>query len=122
MTGNEALDPAQAEVALIEALGDGRESISLGASEVLSLLNSNAAQQAIADMALDSGQPEGLRIRYLGDLAYSAKRFGRLLSDRQIDLLLNLVDQARGDLADAAAEAYGALDMPTAHGVELITR
>jgi len=43
------------------------------------------------------------------------------LTDAQVGNLLELVTTARpGPLADAAADAHGALNLPTSNGVDLV--
>jgi len=115
-------DVVLAEPGLIEALSDNRASVAAGAAEVLALIDSAAAQRSLTEAGLSEDRGTGLRIGFLHALAESARRFGPMLADHHIDDLLDLVDTATGELADAAAQAHGALNLPTAHSVELITR
>jgi hypothetical protein len=115
-------DVSLATDSLIEALGDDREAVMLGAGGVLSLIGSETAQQAVADAALSDRTRTRLRVELLADLADSAKRFGNLLTERQVAQMNAIIVESDGDLADAAAEAYGALDLPTAQSVNQITK
>jgi hypothetical protein len=106
--------------ALIAALGDSRDPVVLGSAAVLARLEAPAAQRAVADAALDAQREEPMRIALLRTLADSARLYGNLLGDSQLQLLLRLVRESQGELADAAAEAHGALDLPTSNAVEFI--
>jgi hypothetical protein len=53
-------------------------------------------------------------------LALSATHIGNKLNDLQLDNLLKLVMNSKGDLAIAAARAHGAMTLPTANLVEMI--
>jgi len=114
------LDVMLAEPALITALDDPRQAVAAGAAGVLATLDSDKAQRAVADAALDSARSVSLRVTLLDELAHSARSFGSRLSEAQTRRLLALVRESSGDLADAAARAHGALDLPTSHGVDLI--
>ena len=124
---NLAMDPAgpfqasNAQPALIAALGDSRNEVVLRAAEVLARLQARQAQQAIADAALSSERGQEMQIQLLNSLARSARQHGNMLLDRQLDDLIALVNNSQGPLADAASEAYGALNLPTSNAVDLIT-
>jgi hypothetical protein len=122
ITGQQAFNVIEARRALTEALDDNRRPVAIGAAEVLAQLADDQAQVALADVALDETRPADRRIAFLGSLAASARRIGNRLTDRHNDLLGELVNQASGDLADAAAQAYGALNLPTGHSVQLIVQ
>jgi hypothetical protein len=51
----------------------------------------------------------------------SARRFGSKAEQRHVDGLLQLVMNSTGDSADAAARLHGALNLPSANAVKLIT-
>ena len=108
--------------ALLESLDDPREEVLLSAAAVVALLDHDKAQQALADVALHRDHDERVKIALMKYLAESARRFGPRVTDRQIKELLELVASARGALSEAAAQAHGALDLPTANPVELIVR
>jgi len=115
-------DVSLASESLIEALGDDREAVMLGAADVLAMVGTPEAQQALAEAALNDRTSRRLRIELFGDLADSAKRFGNQLTQRQLAAMNELINEANGSLADAAAEAYGALNLPTAQSVNQITQ
>ncbi len=122
ITGGKAFNVIEARRALIEALDDSRRPVAIGAAEVLAQLDDGQAQVALADVALDETRAADRRIEFLGSLAASARQIGNRLTDRHNDMLRKLVNQANGDLADAAAQAYGALNLPTGHSVQLIVQ
>jgi len=111
---------SDAEVALIQALGDERDPIVIKSAKVLSLLNSERAQRAIGDAALDLTRPSDLRIELLGSLADSANSFGNLLTDPQVLKVLDLVRTSEDELSQAAARVHGALTLPTENVVPMI--
>lgn len=112
--------PADATPALIAALDDTRDPVVAGTARVLAQFNAAAAQQAIASAALDSERSEEMQAILYKALAESARFHGNLLNDSLTQLLLRAIRQVKGSVADAAAEAHGALDLPTANGVEQI--
>lgn len=109
----------EAQPALIQALSDKRDDVKVAAAGVLSLINSEQAQRAIAEAALSM---EGdLQLSLLGSLAESATYFGNMLNAGETDALLKLVESSDGKLAIAAARVHGALNLPTADAVKLLT-
>jgi len=111
----------ESEPALIEALGDTREPVVLNAGAALSTFPSVEAQQAVGQIAISGDVGVSMQVELLRSLAESARVNGNQLSDIQIDRLIDLIDKTpAGDLADAASEAYGALNLPTSRGVDLI--
>ena len=113
--------PVDAKPALLEGLGDRRDSVVLASADVLTLFGSADAQQSIADAALSGDRGEAMQVSLLLALAQSARHNGNQLTGAQLDNLLELVTTARpGALADAAADAHGALNLPTSNGVDLV--
>lgn len=109
-----------AQSGLVDAMSDEREAVAIKASQVLALVNTQEAQRAIADIALDDTKSEAMRSAAFDSLAKSAARWGAKLSDFQKDQINKLVGELSDDLADAAARAHGALNMPSAKGANLI--
>ncbi|WP_432799993.1 HEAT repeat domain-containing protein [Poriferisphaera sp. WC338] len=116
----EVYNTADAQPALIEALGDPRVELVEEAARVLALLNSAAAQQAIADAALSATSEEQLSL--LSSLSVSATYHGNKLKPAQVEKVMRLVAESDGDLAVAAARAHGALSLPTADAVSQILK
>ncbi len=117
---SQVLDASLAKAAVIEALDDPRTAVVIAAAAVLAEVGGPEGQQAIADAALDAERDEGLRITLLGSLGRCARNHGTQISLRQATRLRQLVDGSSGEMADAAAAAYGALNMPSAHSTKLI--
>ncbi|MBI1370616.1 MAG: hypothetical protein GC162_18415 [Planctomycetes bacterium] len=111
---------ADAKPALLEALNDTRDPVTLAAADVLALMPQPEAQVALADAALAGKRGAAMQVQLLQDLAHSARANGNQLSDLHLRKILELVDSAKGPVADAAADAHGALNLPTSNGVELI--
>ncbi len=122
LAGGEVFNAADAQPALVRALSDSRPEVVTKSAQVLALLASPEAQQAVAEVALDAAKPQELRIALLDSLAVSATNFGKHVTDAQADKLMSLVKTSQGDLGLAAARAYGAMAMPTAQAVELLVK
>ncbi len=120
--GDKVFRVTDAQAALVDALKDPRESVAKASGAVLSLLDNQAAQQAIATAALDDTRSETLRIALLGSLAESATYYGNQMDVTQTDRLLALVKEATGPLAVAASRAHGAMTLPTSNAVQLIVK
>ncbi|MFG0250837.1 MAG: hypothetical protein ACF8OB_18270 [Phycisphaeraceae bacterium JB051] len=112
----------EAQPTLIEALGDNRHRVVMRSAEILALFNEINAQQAICNAAMNAKLPGKVRISLIDSLALSATHHGNLLTDTQIAKLLKIVNTAKGDMAQAAARAHGALTLPASHVVEMITK
>lgn len=123
VTQNAILDLKVAEPALIEATRDGRKPIQAAVTETLAHLDSMAAQRAIAALGLDEQVDPPARLMAFRNLAISAKRYGNLLLGEQVQGIYRLVSskQADPELRNMAAEAYGALNLPSVQISKLIT-
>ncbi len=118
--GSPIFKVAEAKPALVRALSDERDEIKVASAAVLALIDEADTQNALAEAALSL---EGdLQLSMLASLADSATYFGSHLDASQTDRLLELVNTSSGDLAIAAARAHGALSLPTANAVQLLTQ
>lgn len=106
---------------LLDALNDSRKEVVLATADALALLSPQDVQQALADAALQTSRGASMQVDLLKSVALSARLHGNQLNSRQIELLLKLIADSTGNLADAAASAYGSLNLPTERGVQLIT-
>jgi len=114
-----AYDVMDALPALIEAVQDPRPEVAIAAGDVLSRIDDPTAQAAIAANAI--GRTGDVQIAHLIDLAESANAHGNLISAPMSDDILMLVKTAEDPaLARAAAQAHGALALPTRNAVDLI--
>ena len=122
LTGNNVLTLKPAESALIEAVRELRPQIQVAATQTLGRLNSVDAQRAVATLALDEQVELVTRLMALRSLAISAKTSGNLLQTEQVDTLYEIVRSRQVDveLRNLAAEAYGALNLPSARISRLI--
>lgn len=110
-----------AKPALLEALGDTRVPVVLGAAKVLERVGSSDSQQALGTAAIDTKLGAAVQVALLKNLAAHARYFKPQLSQAQVGLLLKLVGESSGEIADAAAEAYGSMNLPSELGTKLIT-
>lgn len=108
-----------AQPALTQALTDDRDAVKIASAKVLALIDNADAQSSLAESALSTDGD--LQLAMLASLAESATYFGNYLSTDQTDRILELVQTGSGDLAIAAARAHGALALPTANAVKLLT-
>lgn len=117
-------DITAAETSLLDAMGSFTGGMRLMVAEVVSLIGTEAAQQALVDAAMSASGNE--QVALLDAAAANARSFGNRVASRQVDGLRRLIAQnaaAGGDqaVADAAGRLYGALDLPSDEAVRLIT-
>ncbi len=107
---NEVLNVNDAVLPLVASLGDATGARQMDIAEVLAHINDERAQQALAGAAL---QADGAtRVALLGKTADSAKRYGNLLEERQVDRVITVARSEDADQAFAAAALLGALGVP----------
>lgn len=105
---------------LITAVRGTDEMLAMQAAPVLALVPDPSAQVVLFDQAMvRSGDA---RIVFLYSVAESARRMGNFIDDKRVSALLGIVSAASGVEADAAGAAYGALNLPGAEAVQIITR
>lgn len=110
-----------AKPALMEALRDKRADVAAAAAGVLAFLTGEDTQRALADAALADGLAPEVQTPMLRALSRNARLSGNLLSEYQQGKLSDLVAKGAAEVADAAAEAVGSLNLPTADAVKRIT-
>lgn len=118
VSGNSVLNVTDASGALLTALADNRGAMRQSIADVLSFVNTKAAQVALMDAALAASGSE--QVALLGKTASSAKRYGNMLENRQVSGLRDLVTGGSDEQATAAAALMGALNLPNAELVPLI--
>ncbi len=119
---NKIVDLSTALPALIEVTQKSGPQMRVLAAGVLARLESPEAQRAVATMAADEQNDNGVRIAAFGSLALSAKINANLLLTEQVEAIYKLVSStdAEPDLRAAAAGAYGALNLPSEQVKSLI--
>ncbi|HOT72900.1 MAG TPA: HEAT repeat domain-containing protein [Anaerohalosphaeraceae bacterium] len=122
VSGNQAVDLSVALDGLIEMTRSGAEAMRISAGRVLAYLSSPQAQRAIVEMAMEESNSMEVRTAAFASLAESAKRNGNLLLSEQIESLYQLVQSRQADavLRQAAAGAFGALNLPSQRVKDLI--
>jgi hypothetical protein len=118
--GSTVLPVADAERTLVEALRRESGSLKAMVAEVLALVDSSSAQQALIDEALAASGSD--QVALLDIAAGSARRFGNRSEPRQIATLQALIGTASGAVADAAGRLYGSLDLTAEEAVRLILK
>lgn len=121
LNGRTVFDLSGAQPALLAALDATDEPLQVSAASVLALSPSTAAQQGMATVAMDDGRTTSLRVASFRDLAESAKRYGNMLGQSQIDALVSMAAQD-DDLVirTAASEALGAMNLTNNQASEII--
>ncbi len=119
---NEIVNVIKAKPAILEALKDSREEMKVMAQKVLARLQSPDAQRAIADAALNEDNSLTVRLQAFSALSTSAKLFGNLLEDQQVDRIYQIINNEQIDqsIRSGAAGAYGALSLPSDKVKDLI--
>ncbi|QOJ15376.1 MAG: hypothetical protein HRU75_12350 [Planctomycetia bacterium] len=113
VTNTPAFDLNLAEPALVASLSGREPAFRRTVAAVLGFLGSQAAQEAIAAVALDSAEEQSMRVVMFTALAEAAKRRGNLLSDAVIAAVLSTAEKEPVlELREAASRALGALNLP----------
>ena len=120
LTNNAVYDIVRARRALIAALGDERTEVKVAAAEALGTMAGPEAQQAIADVAIDSSADEKIRISAFDALGESVRRFGNSLTDKQAQAIVEIVGKGSGEVRTSAAQILGALSLPSEMVKDLI--
>jgi CheY-like chemotaxis protein len=121
ITQNAVLNASGAETGLLSALDGPKADLVAAVGHVVACLPSNTAQQGLAQRALNDQTPAPVRISLFESLAASAKAFGNQLNGPQVVLLQKeAVEIKETGLRSAAAEARGALNLPTDQARDLI--
>ena len=106
-----ALDITDATGTLIDALDTINSTSQIMVAETLALINSNLAQRALINAALDAVDVEQ-RIMLLNQAATSVRHWGNNAQKWQVESVVHLTENSSGNLADAAARLNGALNHP----------
>ena len=111
---------AAAEAGLVDALRMHEGPMRAMVAQVLAMVETKRAQRAIIDAALAaSGDDQSM---LLTAVAQSARRFGSQATAAQSDAVRELVRTATGSLGEAAAMAFGAMNLPSSEAVDLIVK
>ncbi len=118
ISGNPVLQVADALLPLTGALSEAKGTKQLQIADILGRINDSRAQIALMDAALNSSG--GTRIDLMNKVADSAKRFGSMLEQRQINRLIELASGSDETEATAAAALAGSLNLPNTTLLPLI--
>ncbi|MDA1105515.1 MAG: hypothetical protein O2855_02845 [Planctomycetota bacterium] len=94
--------------------------LAMDVAGIMALVPEPSAQTILFDQAL--ARTGDARVTFLFAVAEHARRSGTFLDAKRVQALLTLVQSSAGDEAVAAGAAYGALGLPGAEAVHLITR
>jgi HEAT repeat protein len=121
-TRNAVIDLSIAQNALINATNDDRNQIKILVAQILAYLKSPTAQNSIAIMALNTENDPDVRESSFNSLTLSAKINANMLAEENIDRIYEIISSDTIDtkLRSAAAEAYGALNLPSRKVKDLI--
>ncbi len=118
LSGGTVFSAADAVQPLTAGFSAAKGPVKMQIAEVLSVIGDKRAQSALAEAALDAQGDE--LIALVGKLAYSAKRSGNLLDERQTARFIDLASKGSDAQATAVAGLLGALNLPNANLVPLI--
>jgi hypothetical protein len=111
---------AAAEAGLVDALRMHEGPMRAMVAQVLAMVETKRAQRAIIDAALAATGDDQAML--LAAVAQSARRFGSQATASQSDAVRELVRTATGSLGEAAASAFGAMNLPSSEAVDLIIK
>jgi len=122
VSGSNVIDFGRTEPGLITALTTSpSESLRIKAAGVLALIDTATAQEAIAQVAVDSSATQTMRVAAYASLAESARKHGNKLGQT---LVSDIIEQAmNGDnlvIRTASSQALGALNLPSNRASEII--
>ena len=114
LTGCDTFDIERARSVLIGSLTVEAPQVQVAAAEALAALSSPEAQQAIVSLAADKFADTPVRVSALAALATSVRRHGNQLHASGAEVVLGIVtDTGPQELREAAAQALGAMDLPS---------
>jgi hypothetical protein len=114
---------APAKQSLLSALSDSRPEIVKLAGQVLGHLNDKDSQLGLLSAAADDKTADDVKISLYKSLATNAKFYGNLLESSQLQTLDATVAGATNlDVRSAAAEARGALNLPSDQAKSLVVK
>jgi HEAT repeat protein len=120
-TGNEVYDLKRVLDSLIARTEGDKPEAQMASASALAVLNEAKAQQAIAMLACASEGGQDVRLHAFAALSESLRRYGNLLSGEAINAVLAVVTSEEPmELRDAAAQALGAMNLPSEQIKELI--
>jgi len=124
LDGQTVLNVAAAEPALLSVLREAQdEELRTRAVLVLASLPTQSSQRALAEVALEDGQSETLRVAAFAGLADSAKTNGNRLTDTLLSRLVKAAtDEPDLTLRTAASRALGALNLTDNKASEIIRK
>lgn len=106
---------------LLKSLSDPRPEIVTATAQVMTQFDDADGQQALLARAAAAETPE-LRIALYKALAANAKQFGNKLGDAVAGLEKTVTDEADLNVRNAAAEARGALNLPSEQAKTIIVK
>lgn len=112
------LPVGDAVLPLIAVLNEFTGQTRMDVAEVLARIDQQRAQVALMDAALNAESLE--RLVLMNKVADSAKRFGAMLTDRQVQQIVRMTESDDDTLATASAALFGALGLPNTRVVPLV--
>jgi len=108
-----------AEPAMLEALSTRSGGMRLLVADILARMNTSAAQQALFDAALQEADAFE-QVELLDRVSASVRRYGNMSERRHVEALVDLIANAEGDTAEAAARVHGALNVFDSEAILLV--
>ncbi|MGH7178420.1 MAG: HEAT repeat domain-containing protein [Tepidisphaeraceae bacterium] len=117
----QVLNLSPAKPTLLSSLNDARPDIVKLSGYVLGLLPDKDAQAGLLTGAMSDKNSDEVKVSLYNSLATNAKFFGNMLDTQQIEALTKVVADAQNlQVRSAAAQAHGALNLPSDQAKTLI--
>ena len=87
-------------------------------ADILALIDSDVSQRKLFDAAFAAKDDEQAQLLFR--VADSVRLFGDKAEERHVTALVDLIANSSGDVAEAAANVHGALNLPTSGAVKLL--
>lgn len=123
LSHSQVLDPRGAQDALVGDLNDTRPEVVQAVAGVLAFLPGKQTQTALLNKANDPKVPDDVRVSLFKGLASNAQISGNTLDQSQVQELDKAIADAKAPaVKSAAAEARGALNLPSNQAQTLIVQ
>lgn len=121
VTSNPVFDVTRTREALADAIEAGSDRVKVACAKALAAMDDEAAQQQVAGLATDAAQSESVRVQAFEQLSFSLRRFGnRLVREHSSAVVAVVGGDGSFELRTAAAQALGAMDLPSEQITDLI--
>jgi len=113
-TENKVLTVARTLGALTETLSMDKPPVQIAVLEALAVIKDAKAQTAMVRVGCNGDADQAVRLKALSALSASVRRYGNLLAAPEVESILAEVSgEGSDEIRKAAAQALGAMDLPS---------